>query len=36
VRDKIEFGENGYKHLVDNFIFDKFQKRLKEILNDSK
>jgi glycosyltransferase involved in cell wall biosynthesis len=31
---KNEFGENGYKYLVDNFTFDKFKDRLREILND--
>ena len=29
-------GENGYKYLLNNFTFEKFQKRLKDILNDSK
>ena len=31
---KKEFGESGYKHLINNFTFDKFTERLKEILND--
>jgi len=29
---RYEFGLNGYKHLIDNFTFDKFKSRLEEIL----
>lgn len=32
VTKRKQFGENGYKHLIDNFTFEKFQKRLKIIL----
>ena len=28
------FGKNGYEHFINNFTFDKFQERLKEIVND--
>jgi len=31
---KDEFGQNGYRHLIDNFTFDRFKKRLEDILND--
>ena len=30
----IKFGENGYKRVIENFIFEKFQERLKNILDN--
>jgi len=33
---RINFGKNGYEHFIENFTFDKFRDRLKEILNDIK
>lgn len=30
----MNLGDNGYRYLLKNFTFDKFKKRLIEILND--
>ncbi len=31
-----EFGKNGYSHLIENFTFNEFKRRLKEVINDNK